>query len=125
MRHSIRSQVAMVVALLAIACSKGASKPTRETILPQLQQEAQSLKASAEKVDPNSKLGVTSTWNIVSVEVKERPKDEAKPFAGTIRFKIESTMKEFDGSTINQQTEKTFEYIYNTTLKQWVIQYKP
>lgn len=124
MRYSIRSGAALVVAIFAIGCSRGPSKPTREAVLPLLQKEADSLKLSGEKVDPTSTLGVTSTWNIVSVDVKDRPNDEAKPYVGIIKFKIDSKMKEFDGSVLNQQTEKTFEYHYSTTLKQWVIQYK-
>lgn len=123
-RHARRIVLVAAVAALAAACSgKGSDKPTRETVLPILMQEAQSLKRDGEKPTPG--LGVKSTWNIVSVDVKERPKDDTKPFTGTIQFKINSEMKEFDGSTLNQQTEKTFTYIYNATLKQWVIQYKP
>jgi len=124
MRHTLGILVVAAVAALAAACSGvGSGKATRETLLPLLQQEAQSLKTDGEKPTPG--LGVKSTWNIVSVDVKERPKDEAQPFTGTIHFKINSEMKEFDGTTLNQQTEKTFTYAYNATLKQWIIQGKP
>lgn len=110
--------------LLALgACKGGLLGPNKEAVLQLLQQEAQSLKTDGEKVNPD--LGVKSTWNILSVEVKEQPNDPDRPWTGTIRFRIESRMKEVDGSDVTQQFEKRFEYVYTNTLKRWIIQYTP
>jgi hypothetical protein len=110
-------------ALLSSACLKSLDpRLRREAVLPLLQQEAESLKRDGEKVDPN--LGVRSTWNIEAVEVKEQPGND-NPWAGTIRFKIESRMREVDGSIVTQSFEKRFEYVYNGTLRRWIIQYTP
>ena len=50
MRHSLRMLVVVAGAALAVACSrKGSDKPTRETVLPLLQKEAQSLKTFTER----------------------------------------------------------------------------
>jgi len=112
------------IALLSSACLKMLDpRLRRDAVLPLLQKEAESLKRDGEKVDPA--LGVRSTWNIESVEVKEQPGNDTSPWAGTIRFKIESRMQEVDGSIVTQSFEKRFEYVYNSTLRRWIIQYTP
>ncbi len=112
------------IALLSSACLKMLDpRLRRDAVLPLLQKEAESLKKDGEKVDPA--LGVRSTWNIESVEVKEQPGNDTSPWAGTIRFKIESRMQEVDGSIVTQSFEKRFEYVYNSTLRRWIIQYTP
>jgi hypothetical protein len=116
--------VLAVATLAAGGCSKAKEdRPVKEAVLPLLQREAQSLKTDGEKVDP--KLGVQATWNIVSVEVKEQAPGSDSPWAGTIRFKIDSTMKEVDGTPVTQSFEKRFEYVWNSTLNRWIIQYTP
>ena len=111
-------------ALLSSACLKMLDpRLRRDAVLPLLQKEAESLKKDGEKVDPA--LGVRSTWNIESVEVKEQPGNDTNPWAGTIRFRIESRMQEVDGSIVTQSFEKRFEYVYNSTLRRWIIQYTP
>ena len=116
---------AVLLAPLAFAgCSKLLdSRPKRDAVLPLLQQEAQSLKADGEKVDP--KLLLKTTWNIEGVDVQEQPDNEDNPWKGTIRFKIVSTMKDVDGSPLNQAFDKKFDYVYSATLKRWIIQYTP
>ena len=112
------------IALLSSACLKMLDpRLRRDAVLPLLQKEAESLKKDGEKVDPA--LGVRSTWNIESVEVKEQPGNDTNPWAGTIRFRIESRMQEVDGSIVTQSFEKRFEYVYNSTLRRWIIQYTP
>ena len=112
------------LALLSSACLKSLDpRLRREAVLPLLQKEAESLKRDGEKVDPA--LGVRATWNIEAVEVKELPDNDTSPWAGTIRFKIESRMREVDGSIVTQSFEKRFEYVYNSTLRRWIIQYTP
>jgi len=113
----------LLILLVLGACKSGLLGPNKEAVLQLLQQEAQSLKTDGEKINPD--LGVKSTWNILSVEVKEQPNDPDRPWTGTIRFRIESRMKEVDGSDVTQQFEKRFEYVYTNTLKRWIIQYTP
>ena len=107
------------------SCSlgKGEGGSKREELLSQLKQEAQGLKRDGEKVNPA--LGVASTWNIESVDVREQPGNDSQPWAGTIRFRIESRMKEVDGSLVGQQFEKRFDYVYSSVLNRWIIQYVP
>jgi len=114
----------VALALLSSACLKSLDpRLRREAVLPLLQKAAESLRRDGEKVDPA--LGVRSTWNIEAVEVKEQPGNDTSPWAGTIRFKIESRMQEVDGSVATQSFEKRFEYVYNSTLRRWIIQYTP
>ena len=116
--------VCLGMALGALACGRGGfGGPKREVVLGLLQQEAQSLKADGEKV--NHELGVKSTWNIQGVEVREQPNDPDRPWAGTIRFKIQSEMREVDGSKLTSEFDKRFEYVYSMALKKWIIQYTP
>ena len=125
MRNRFARPAALGVALLAgLACGRGRSDSLqKETVLALLQQEAQSLKADGEKVNPD--LGVKTTWNIEGVDVREQPKDESRPWAGTIRFKIQSQMREVDGTKLTNEFEKRFDYVYSTALKKWIIQYVP
>ena len=112
----------LLLAVLALAAC-GTPKvegPTREAVLPALQQEAQSLKTGGEKIDPA--LMVRVTWNIESVEASERPNDAAHPWAGLIRFRIETRSREVDGSTRTDTLEKKFAYLYDAGLKRWLIQ---
>jgi len=125
MRETSRRFVTCIpLILLAFAACKGRFLgPNREALQALLQQEAQSLKTDGEKINPD--LGVKSTWNIVAVEVREQPNNPDQPWAGTIRFKIESRIREVDGSDVTQQFDKRFEYVYSDTLKRWIIQYTP
>jgi hypothetical protein len=111
-------------AAMAAACMAGkAGGIKREAVLALLQQEALSLKRDGEKVNPD--LGVKTTWNVLSVDVRDQAGNESQPWAGTIRFRIESTMKEVDGSLSTQQFEKRFEYVYSTVTNGWINQYVP
>ena len=118
--------VVLVVAgavLAGLACSKKPSGPTREMVMPLLQQEAQSLKTDGEK--PHPELGVKATWAIEGVDLREQPANESQPWAGTIRFKITSEMREVDGSPATSHFDKRFEYVWSTTMNRWLIQYTP
>ena len=114
---------AAAAALLTAGCSKLDPRLSRDAVLPLLQQEAQSLKNDGEKMD-DPKLGVKTTWNIVGVEVREQAGSD-DPWTGTIRFKIDSSMKEPDGTTATQSFEKRFEYVFSGVLKRWIVQYTP
>jgi hypothetical protein len=116
----------LCIPLMALAfggCKTRLLGPSKEALQALLQQEAQSLKTDGEKINPE--LGVKSVWNIESVEVREQPDNADQPWVGTIKFKIESKIREVDGSEVSQQFEKRFEYVYSDTLKRWIIQYTP
>jgi hypothetical protein len=116
---------AVAATVLTAGCSKAKDpRLSREAVLPLLQQEAQSLKTDGEKMD-DPKLGVKTVWNILGVEVKEQPANPDNPWTGTIRFKIDSSMKEGDGTTATQSFEKRFEYVYSGVLMRWIVQYTP
>jgi hypothetical protein len=123
-----RSRAAFAV-MLAVAfaagpaCSMKPKGPTREMVLPLLQQEANSLKADGEKADPT--LGVKATWTVQSLEVREQPGNETQPWAGTIKFNITSEMRDVDGTPLVQKFDKRFEYVWSTAMNRWIIQYTP
>jgi hypothetical protein len=120
----IGTGVVLGTAVLIAGCSLGKPEGSqKEAVSALLQQQAQGLKQDGEKVNPA--LGVKAIWNIESVEVKEQPGNESEPWTGTIRFRIESTMKEVDGSLLTQQFEKRFDYVYSPVIKGWIIQYVP
>jgi len=120
----IGTGVVLGAAVLIAGCSLGKPEGSqKEAVLALLQQQAQGLKQDGEKVNPA--LGVKAIWNIESVEVKEQPGNESEPWTGTIRFRIESKMKEVDGSLLTQQFEKRFDYVYSPVIKGWIIQYVP
>ena len=110
--------VLVVAALVGVACGeKGPARPTREVVLPLLQQEAASIKADGEKVNPA--LGVKSTWNIEAVDVQEQPENKDQPWHGTIRFKIETKMRDADGTETNDRLDKRFNYAYDLATGKW------
>jgi hypothetical protein len=109
----------LVLVLAAAACSKKPSGPTREEVLPALQQEAQTMKTEAEKMDP--KLQVTNTWTIAGVEVQEQADNKAEPFKGTIKFDIETRTKEWDGTVLSDRKQKSFNYAYVSKTKKWMM----
>jgi hypothetical protein len=113
----------VVVALIA-ACSKKAEGPKREAVLPLLQKEAEQLKADGEKMS-SPELGVKSTWTVEAVDVREQPNDETNPWAGTVKVKIVTATKDYDGSQQFDQSERRFEYVWSAALGRWVTKYVP
>ena len=79
--------LALAVATAGCGLRKPAG-PTREAVTALLQQEANSLKADGEKLDPV--LRVRATWTVEGLDVVERPNDADRPWSGKIRFKIKS-----------------------------------
>ena len=111
----------LALSLVAPGCGvKGPKGPTREVVTASLQQEANALKADGEKLDPV--LGVKATWNIEALDVSERPNDPDRPWAGTIRFKIRSEMRDEQGSVTADEFERRFDYAYAASLKRWIFQ---
>lgn len=107
------------MALLMTACHKPEPKLTSDDVRPGLQQEANKMKADGENMPD---VGVKATWNIVTVDVREQPDKPDHPFAGSVRFKIESSARALEGSA-PQSFEKKFEYEYDAASKRW--RFKP
>jgi predicted small lipoprotein YifL len=111
----------LALSLVVSGCGiKGPKGPTREVVTASLQQEANTLKADGEKLDPV--LGVKATWNIEALDVSERPNDADRPWAGTIHFKIKSETKDTDGAVQTDEFEKRFDYVYTVCVNRWIFQ---
>lgn len=115
--------LAASLAGLAACGPRGPKAPGREVVTALLQQEANELKASGEKLDPV--LGVKATWAIVGIDVVERPDDRDRPWAGAIRFRIRSETKDTDGAVVVDEFDRRFDYLYATTLGKWIFQLTP
>ncbi len=124
-RHRTAGVVALAAAFMGLAaCGRTASRaPSREVVTPLLQQEAAVLKQDGEKFDPT--LGVKATWTIQSVDVVERPNDSARPWAGTIRCKVRSEMRDEQGTVVAKESEKRFDYLWQSGLDRWILQLPP
>jgi hypothetical protein len=121
MTHRFLLGAAVFVTLTGVACGvKKPERPSRETVLPLLQQEAATIKADGEKVNPA--LGLKSTWNVEAVEVQEQAGNDEQPWRGFIRFRIETKMREPDGTEINDRLDKKFDYAYEQMTHQWRMQ---
>jgi hypothetical protein len=109
------------LSLVAAGCGpKAPERPAREVVTASLQQEADTLKADGEKLDPV--LRVKATWTIEGLDVTERPNDPDRPWAGTIRFKIRSETKDTDNKVVIDEFEKRFDYVYTTSVNRWIFQ---
>jgi hypothetical protein len=114
--------MALALALSVVSCGITDPKVTREAVLPLLQKEAETMKAEAEKPDPKfAPLGVKNTWTIAGVEIHEQAGNKAQPFKGTIQFRIDSEMREFDGTPLKRTLERKFNYVYDTAAKKWQL----
>jgi predicted small lipoprotein YifL len=124
-RHGMAGIVILAAALVGItACRpKGPDLPGREMVTPLLQREAETLKAENEKLDPI--LRVKATWEIEGIDITERPTDPARPWAGTIRFRIRSVMQDEQGVVTTDVIERRFDYVFNPTLGRWIFQLPP
>lgn len=105
------------IALAGLACSKAEPKPTREQVLPLLQQEAARMKKEGEAVPD---VGVKAVWTIAGVDVQEQAGNDAQPFKGTIRIRIDSATHALEGPQ-TQSMEKNFNYVYDAAQKKWVF----
>ena len=124
----MQNRRAVVGSLLAVAIAAGGCKggfgggPSKDEVTAELRKEAESFKAKGEQSDPVLRL--KSTWNIEGVDVVEQEK-EGRPYRGTIRFKIVTTMRDPDGTETNDRLDKKFDYEYDTREKRWLIMYTP
>jgi len=125
MRDLTRAAVVLSAVAVGASCSifkGGAGKPSREAAQAALQTEAEGLKKDGEKPIPG--MGVKSIWTIESIDIQEQPKDENRPWRGTVRYRIDSAMREPDGTISKDSIKKTFNYVYDAPLKRWLVQYK-
>jgi hypothetical protein len=108
---------------LAAACGgRGPEKPSRESVAALLQREADELKRNGEQLDPV--LRVKATWTVAAIDVRERPGDVDRPWAGTIHFRIRGETKDTSGVVVDE-FEKRFDYLYSTSLGRWIFQLAP
>ena len=111
----------LATAVLATGCGLAKPKgPTREAVTAALQQEASTLKADGEKLDPV--LRVKATWSVEGLDVVERPNDADRPWSGRIRFKIKSETKDTDGKVVTDEFSRQFDYLYTTSVNRWIFQ---
>jgi hypothetical protein len=111
----------LVLAVAGAGCGpKKPTGPTREAVTASLQQEADSLKAGGEKLDPV--LRVKATWTVEGLDIAERANDADKPWSGKIRFKIRSETKDSDGKLVIDEFQKQFDYIYTMSINRWIFQ---
>jgi hypothetical protein len=125
MRSLTRATVILSAVSLTASCSifkGGPPKPSREVAQAALQAEAEGLKKDGEKPIPG--MGVRSQWTIEGIDIQEQPKDENRPWRGTVRFRIDSAMREPDGNITKDSIKKTFNYVYDAPLKKWLVEYK-
>jgi hypothetical protein len=118
-----RAAVILSAVAFAASCSvfKSVTKPSKETVQAALQTEAEGLKRDGEKPMPN--MGVTSVWTIEGIDIQEQ-KDDNRPWKGTVRFRIDTSMREPDGTISKDSIKKSFNYVYDAPLKKWLVQYK-
>ena len=119
MSRHVLCLVMAAAAALPLACKsaeKKAADKAAATAL--LQNEAAAMKRDGEKMDPS--LGVKATWTIHSLEVKEQPGNDDRPFTGTVVFWINSRTDEPMGP-VESNFEKTFKYVYDAKLGKWLF----
>jgi predicted small lipoprotein YifL len=124
-RSGTAGAVVLAAALAGLAaCGRKAPEvPGRGQVTPLLQREADTLKRDGEKLDPV--LRVKATWTIEGVDVTERPNDPDRPWAGTIRFRIRSVMRDEQGVVTTDEFERRFDYVYTASLQRWIFQLAP
>ena len=123
MRHGAGALILAAALATSTGCgSRGPQAPSSEEAMRLLQQEADTLKRNGENLDPV--LRVKATWEIAGIDLTKRPDDPDQPFAGTIRFKIKSEMRDEQGIKMDQ-FDRRFDYLYNAVLKRWIFQLSP
>ncbi len=106
------------------ACGRHkASGPSREVVLPLLQEEAAYLKKGGEDLPPS--LRVKATWTVEGIDLTPHPDDKDFPWTGAIRFRIRSDSRDVDGSIVSDTFQKRFDYRYSTAIGKWIISVPP
>ena len=124
MRNLTRIAIVLSAVSVASSCSvfKSINRPSKEAVQAALQADAEILKKEGEKPIPG--MGVRSVWTIEGIDLQEQPKDDTRPWKGTVRFRIDTAMREPDGSISKDSIKKKFDYVYDAPLKKWLVQYK-
>ena len=124
MKTLTRAAALLSAVAVCASCSvfKSVTRPSKETVQSALQAEADGLKRDGEKPIPN--MGVRSVWTIEGIDLQEQPKDDTRPWKGTVRFRIDTAMREPDGSISKDSIKKKFDYVYDAPMKKWLVQYK-
>ena len=124
MRNLTRIAIVLSAVSVASSCSvfKGINRPSKEAVQAALQADAEILKKEGEKPIPG--MGVRSVWTIEGIDLQEQPKDDTRPWKGTVRFRIDTAMREPDGTISKDSIKKKFDYVYDAPMKKWLVQYK-
>ena len=124
MRNLTRIAIVLSAVSVASSCSvfKSINRPSKEAVQAALQADAEILKKEGEKPIPG--MGVRSVWTIEGIDLQEQPKDDTRPWKGTVRFRIDTAMREPDGTISKDSIKKTFNYVYDAPLKKWLVEYK-
>ena len=122
-RTARRAAALLSTVAVCASCSvfRSVNRPSKETVQAALQAEAEGLKRDGEKPIPN--LEVRSVWTIEGIDILDQ-KDDNRPWKGTVRFRIDSAMREPDGTISKDSIKKSFDYAYDAPLKKWLVQYK-
>jgi hypothetical protein len=117
--RTCRPPALLLAVALAAGCNLGKlSAPSRDEVMALLQAEAADMKKGGEQMDP--KLRVKVVWNVDGIDLVEQD-DPKRPWKGTVRFKIVSTMHDADGSETNDLIRKNFTYVYDTDTKKMLF----
>jgi hypothetical protein len=112
---------ALLLSALVFGCkAKGPAEASREEVTSLLRQEAQSLKATGEALDPA--LRVKATWTVAELAVTERQGDAERPWAGLIRFHIRAETRDTDGAVQVDELDRRFKYQWSASVRRWLIQ---
>jgi hypothetical protein len=124
-RMPILKRAAIVFCAVGVAAScsvfKSVTRPSKESVQAALQTEAEGMKRDGEKPMPG--MGVKSLWTIEGIDIQEQ-KDDNRPWRGTVRFRIDTAMREPDGTISKDSIKKTFNYVYDAPMKKWLVDYK-
>jgi hypothetical protein len=111
---------ALVSVVVVASCGAGKKDaPSREQVALLLQREAEAMKLEGES-DVNPSLGVSVSWTVQAVDLREQPGNEAEPWAATIGFVIESKTPELDGTT-TERFERSYDYVWESESERWAM----
>jgi hypothetical protein len=121
--RSLVLTIGIAAAVAVAGCSGKPKAPPRDSLLAELEKEAEALKAENENQDTS--IGVSATWTVESVDVVEPPEGSDAAPKGVIRFRIRAETKDTGDQVQVDEFTKEFDYVYNPTLQKWIFDYKP
>jgi hypothetical protein len=90
--RSLGLTLGIAAVVVFAGCSSKPKAPPRDSLLAELQQEAEALKAENENQDTS--IGVSASWTVESVDVTEPPSGSDAQPKGVIRFRIRAETKD-------------------------------